>query len=138
MKTLLILTTILVVLTVACGVVFIKTGISKKGAKRVITSSVSAFALVLIATLVFILSGHASMAAETAAVASTSGLKFIGAGLSTGLAAIGSGYAVASTGAAGIGAISEEPSLFGRTILYVGLAEGIAIYGLIISILILA
>jgi len=61
----------------------------------------------------------------------------VGAALSTGLAALGAGIAVANVGAAAIGAIAEKPELFGRVLIFVGLAEGIAIYGLIISILIL-
>lgn len=62
---------------------------------------------------------------------------FIGAAVSTGLAALGAGIAVANVGAAAIGAMAEKPELFGRLLILVGLAEGIAIYGLIVSILIL-
>ena len=65
------------------------------------------------------------------------GLAFIAAALSTALAALGAGYAVGRVGSAGIGAIAEKPELFGRVLVLVGLAEGIAIYGLIVSILIL-
>ena len=54
-----------------------------------------------------------------------------------GLIAIGAGIAVASSGAAAIGAIAEKPDSFGRALIFVGLAEGIAIYGLIISFMIL-
>jgi V/A-type H+/Na+-transporting ATPase subunit K len=61
----------------------------------------------------------------------------IAAALSTALAAIGAGYAVARVGSAAVGAIAEKPELFGRALVLVGLAEGIAIYGLIVSILIL-
>jgi V/A-type H+-transporting ATPase subunit K len=61
----------------------------------------------------------------------------LGAALATGLAAIGAGIAVGITGSAAIGAITEKPEAFGRTLIFVGLAEGIAIYGLIISFLIL-
>ena len=57
--------------------------------------------------------------------------------LATGLSSLGAGFAVASVGSAAIGALAENPDLFGRVIILVGLAEGIAIYGLIISILIL-
>ncbi len=64
------------------------------------------------------------------------GWRFLGMALSTGLAAIGAGYAVARTGEAAIAAITEKPELLGRTILYVGLAEGIAIYGILIAFLI--
>lgn len=62
---------------------------------------------------------------------------FIGAALSTALSALGAGYAVARVGSAAMGAIAEKPDLFGRAVVLVGLAEGIAIYGLIVSILIL-
>lgn len=62
---------------------------------------------------------------------------FIAAALSTGLSSLGAGYAVANVGAAAIGALSEKPELLGRALIVIGLAEGIAIYGLIISILIL-
>lgn len=66
-----------------------------------------------------------------------SGFGFIAAALSTGLATIGAGYAVGSVGSSALGAVSENPKLLGKTLIFVGLAEGIAIYGLIISILIL-
>ena len=59
------------------------------------------------------------------------------AAASTALAALGAGFAVAKVGAAAIGALAEKPELFGRLLIFVGLAEGIAIYGLIVSILIL-
>jgi V/A-type H+-transporting ATPase subunit K len=61
----------------------------------------------------------------------------IGAALATGLTSLGAGFAVAKVGAAAIGALAEKPELFGRLLIFVGLAEGIAIYGLIVSILIL-
>jgi V/A-type H+-transporting ATPase subunit K len=61
---------------------------------------------------------------------------FIAAALATGLSSLGAGIAVASVGSAAIGAIAEKPELLGRTLILVGLAEGIAIYGLIVSILI--
>ena len=62
---------------------------------------------------------------------------YLAAALSTGFAALGAGYAVAAVGTAAVGAIAEKPELFGRVVILVGLAEGIAIYGVIISILIL-
>jgi V/A-type H+-transporting ATPase subunit K len=61
----------------------------------------------------------------------------LAAAISTGLAAIGAGVAVASTGSAAVGTIAEKPESFGRALIFVGLAEGIAIYGLIISFMIL-
>lgn len=62
---------------------------------------------------------------------------YLSAALATGLAALGAAYAVASVGAAAVGAIAEKPELFGRVLILVGLAEGIAIYGVIVSVLIL-
>jgi V/A-type H+-transporting ATPase subunit K len=61
----------------------------------------------------------------------------LAAALATGLSALGAGFAVAKVGTAAVGAIAEKPELFGRLLIFVGLAEGIAIYGLIVSILIL-
>jgi len=62
---------------------------------------------------------------------------FIAAAIATGLSAIAGGIAVAYVGAAAVGAVSEKPEVAGRTLIFVGLAEGIAIYGLIIAIMIL-
>ena len=61
----------------------------------------------------------------------------LAAGVSTGLAALGAGVAVSGTGAAAIGAIAEKPDMFGRSLIFVGLAEGVAIYGLLIAFLVL-
>ena len=62
----------------------------------------------------------------------------IAAALAIGLSAIGSGIAVAVVASSAVGAISENPSLLGKTVIFAGLAEGIAIYGLIIAIMILS
>jgi V/A-type H+-transporting ATPase subunit K len=61
----------------------------------------------------------------------------VAAALATAASALAGGYAVAKLGAAAVGALAEKPELFGRLLIFVGLAEGIAIYGVIISILIL-
>jgi V/A-type H+-transporting ATPase subunit K len=62
---------------------------------------------------------------------------FVAAALAAGLAAMGAAYAVAVVGAAAMGAVAEKPETAGRALIFVGLAEGIAIYGLIIAIMIL-
>jgi V/A-type H+-transporting ATPase subunit K len=62
---------------------------------------------------------------------------FAAAAFSTAIGSIGAGIAVAYVGSAALGAIGEKPELAARALIYVGLAEGIAIYGLIISIMIL-
>ena len=86
---------------------------------------------------------HAAAAAAAGATATTAAPSSIGSGalLGAGIAVagstIGAGIAVAYTGAAAIAAMSERPELFGRTMVIVGLAEGIAIYGLIIGIILI-
>ena len=96
------------------------------------------FGSLLVATVVMF-SGTASVHATTAAETSdlATGLGYIGAALVTGLSGIGSGIAVASSASAALGAISEDGSLFGKSMIFVAMAEGIALYGLIISFMIL-
>ena len=65
------------------------------------------------------------------------GLALIGIGIPTALATIGAGIAVGPVGAASLAVIAEKPEIFGRTLVYLGLAEGIAIYGLVVTILLL-
>jgi V/A-type H+-transporting ATPase subunit K len=65
------------------------------------------------------------------------GLAIIGVGLPTAMSTLAAAYAVASIGAASLAVLAERPEVFGRTLIYLGLAEGIAIYGLVISILLL-
>ena len=65
------------------------------------------------------------------------GLGYIAAAVVTGLSCIGGGIAVASAASAALGAISEDQSILGKSLIFVGLAEGIALYGLIISFMIL-
>lgn len=64
-------------------------------------------------------------------------LAYIGAAIAVSIGAIGAGYAVANVGSAAVGAIAEKPEVFGRALIFVGLAEGVAIYGLIIAFIIL-
>jgi V/A-type H+-transporting ATPase subunit K len=59
------------------------------------------------------------------------------AAAATALSSLAAGYAVAKVGSAAVGALAEKPELMARLLIFVGLAEGIAIYGLIVSILIL-
>jgi V/A-type H+/Na+-transporting ATPase subunit K len=64
-------------------------------------------------------------------------MAYIGAAISVAVGSIGAGYAVGVVGAAAVGSISERPEIFGRALLFVGLAEGVAIYGLIIAFIML-
>lgn len=111
---------------------------SKGGFKAAIAFNTFLFFGTLIIADIMIFGGKVS-AAESAAAASTSadGLKYIGAALATGLSCIGGGIAVASAASAALGAISEDSSLMGKSLIFVALAEGIALYGLIVSFTIL-
>lgn len=129
---------VLIVLTIMVGLKAIKNEIAGKKVKTFLGLNMLSFFGLLIGTTILLFSGSNVFAAEAAATAAVDGLKYVGAGLSTGLSCIGTGIAVASSASAAIGAISEDSSLLGKTVIFVGLAEGIAIYGLIISIMILS
>ena len=73
-----------------------------------------------------------------AAADMNSGLGLIAAALSTGIAGIGAGIAVGAGAPAAIGALTEDPKSFGKSLIFVALGEGIALYGMLVSILILA
>lgn len=113
--------------------------VTKKQIKRRMIFNISGFFGVLL--LAFILPvGELVQAAtnpENAKVISTDSLAYIGAALSTGLSALGAGIAVAAAAPAAIGACSEDPKSFGKSLIFVALGEGVALYGLLISILIL-
>ena len=87
--------------------------------------------------IVWLASPSTVHAASAAATATADPYATLAAALSTGLACIGAGIGISSTGAAAVGAIAEKPESFGRALIFVGLAEGIAIYGLIISFMVL-
>ena len=112
----------------------------KLPARWILALATMTSATVAVATFTLIAAWPA-LAAETAAVVPPDPdvlrWGFASAALAAGLAALGAGYAVAQVGTAALGALAEKPDLFGRVLVMVGLAEGIAIYGLIVSILIL-
>jgi V/A-type H+-transporting ATPase subunit K len=106
--------------------------------KRALVFNLSAFALMCLVGIIVPLGGFAS-AATTGAAADISvgqGLAYLAAALGTGLSGIGGGIAVASGSSSAIGAITEDPKVFGKTLIYVGLGEGIALYGFILGLLI--
>lgn len=109
----------------------------KERVKKALKINLASFIPAIGTMVLFFIVPNIVHAAAEGTLTSASGLGFIGAALSTGLACIGAGYAVAAVGSSAIGAISEDPKLLGKTLIYVGLSEGIAIYGLIISIMIL-
>ncbi len=118
--------------------------ISKKRTKRTLKATIACNAFFFFATLILadimLFSGSVA-AAETQAAAqaasSVEGWRYIAAALSTGLSCIGGGIAVASAASAALGAMSEDSSIMGKALIFVALAEGIALYGLIVSFTIL-
>jgi len=75
--------------------------------------------------------------AADAAGASNPGMALLGAGIAVAGSTIGAGIGVAYTGSAALAAIAEKPESFGRAMVFVGLAEGVAIYGLVVAILLI-
>ena len=99
------------------------------------------FGIMLVASIMM-LTGDTAYASESAEVAETAassaiGMGYLAAALVTGLSCIGGGIAVASAASAALGAISEDSSILGKSLIFVGLAEGVCLYGLIISFMIL-
>ena len=95
------------------------------------------FSLMLVATIVSFSSPVSAANSAEAANGLSTGLAYLGAALSTGLSCVAGGIAVASAASAALGAISEDGSILGKSLIFVGLAEGVALYGLIISFMIL-
>lgn len=110
----------------------------KKRYKRVLSVNAVLFFGLLVAGVLVMFAPQAS--AETAAASSdglAAGLGYIGAALATSISGIGGGIAVASAASAALGAVSEDSSVLGKSLIFVGLAEGVCLYGFIISIMIL-
>ena len=93
----------------------------------------------VVAADMMLFSGEVFAAETTAAsaVSAVEGWRYLAAALSTGLSCIGAGVAVASAASAAIGALSEDSSIMGKALIFVALAESIALYGLLISFSIL-
>lgn len=117
--------------------------VTAKNAKYRVLTQVSLFAATFILVLVFQINGVMAQAAEATATTTgfsgsiAQGLGFIAAAIATSASALGAGFAVAAAAPAAIGAISENTDNFGKAMIFVALAEGVAIYGLLISILII-
>ena len=107
--------------------------------KKAILSNALMFVGVIAIAGIFMFAGADSASAATAATSDgfSTGLGYVGAALATGLSCLGGGIAVASAASAALGAISEDPSALGKSLIFVGLAEGVCLYGLIISFMII-
>lgn len=136
MEKIIIIALLFVLSTIAAGVYFMYKGTEadEKKLRGILKFNMVFFIPLLFATVFTVVPGFVEAATEGG---TSSGLGFIAAGLSTGLASLGAGVAVANVGSSAIGAVSEDSKILGKTMIFLGLAEGIAIYGLIISIMIL-
>jgi V/A-type H+/Na+-transporting ATPase subunit K len=105
--------------------------------KKALALNVISFFGILVLATVFGFATTASAAETATAASNATGLGYLAAALSTGLSCVGGGIAVASAASAALGAISEDQSILGKSLIFVGLAEGVALYGLIISFMIL-
>ena len=125
------------VLTIVLPVIIYFVGEQSKGRfKRTVITNCASFFIVFLFATVFLFTNTAN--AKVAADATiSSGIGLIAAGLAIGLSCIGSGYAVASSASAALGALSEDSSVLGKALIFVALAEGIALWGFIVAFLIL-
>lgn len=111
---------------------------NKKRYKRSIAANIVMFFGVVVIAAVMLLVSEPVQAAQAASDAGmATGLGYIAAALATGLSCVGGGIAVASAASAALGAISEDPTALGKSLIFVGLAEGVCLYGLIISFMII-
>ncbi|MCQ2468628.1 MAG: ATP synthase subunit C [Ruminococcus sp.] len=115
---------------------------SAKTMRRALITNLCAFAVVVLCAVAFPVGGmiHAAEAAEAVAATAanpSAGLGYLAAALAVGVGSIGCGIAVGNAAPAAIGAIAEEPKVFGKALIFVALGEGVAIYGLLIAIMIL-
>lgn len=117
---------------------FLLTAKKKGGFKATLGCNVFFFFGTLVIANILLFSGKVSAAtAEVAVNQGADGLKYIAAALATGMSTIGAGIAVASAASAALGAISEDSTIMGKSLIFVALAEGVALYGLLISFMIL-
>ena len=114
---------------------------NKKRYKRTIGVNAFFFFSAFAIASIMMLAGPANVQAAEASASSgatiATGMGYLAAALVTGLSCIGGGIAVASAASAALGAISEDSSVLGKSLIFVGLAEGVCLYGLIISFMIL-
>ena len=109
-----------------------------KSLKNILKFNIFSFFSMLLVFTICLWSGNTSVFADTlSATANSDGMKFLAAALSTGFSCIGAGIAVAAAASSALGAISEDPQIMGKSLIFVALAEGIALYGLLISFMII-
>ena len=142
------------VVLMASAFITMKKHLEGKNVKRAVKMNLATFAVLIVAASIMTISVSAADASPASAqdasasqsqqaeetekeTSGVNGMGLLAAGLVTGLAGIGGGIAVAAGAPAAIAATSENPKAFGKSIIFVALGESIALYGVVISILIL-
>ncbi len=128
-----------VVFLVLSVVLAVRANENGKSRKKTVFTQLASFAAIFAICMVCPLVASAAegdVAAATDGFAN--GMAYIGAAVATGLSCIGGGIAVGNAAPAAIGATSEDPKAFGKAIIFVALGEGIALYGMLISIMIIS
>ena len=126
-----------VVFLCASAILAVKAFEHGKNRKKTVLTQICSFAAVFAFCMECpIVASAATGDAAAATSGMADGLAYIGAALATGLSCIG-GIAVGNAAPAAIGATSEDPKAFGKAIIFVVLGEGIAIYGMLVSILLI-
>ena len=125
------------ILSIAVPFIAFMIGEKTKGRyKKALAGNIVMFFGVMAIAGVLFFSGNTYAAGETAA-SGAAGLGYLSAALSVGLACIGGGIAVSAAASAALGAISEDGSILGKSLIFVGLAEGVCLYGLVVAFMIL-
>lgn len=127
-----------VVFLIASVVIAVKAFEKGKSRKKTVLMQLASFAAVFAICMVCPFVASAATEDPAATSAAASGMAYIGAAIATGLSCIGGGIAVGNAAPAAIGATSEDPKAFGKAIIFVALGEGIALYGMLISIMIIS
>lgn len=137
MKLVILMLTLVVIMAVP-SILHFGLKMSGKKMKYALIADIGCFFFGCIAAAAVILNGGDVYAAGEAAADSTASFGYIAAALSTGLATIGAGIAVGASASSAIGAISEDPGIMGKALIFVALAEGIALYGLLMAFMIIS
>lgn len=127
-----------VVFLIASVLIAVKAVSRGKSRKRATLMQLASFGFVFAVCMVCPFIANAASGDAAAVGAGADGMAYIGAAAATGLSCIGGGIAVGNAAPAAIGATSEDPKAFGKAIIFVALGEGIALYGMLISIMILS
>lgn len=138
----------IIVLMITLPVIpFIRKTVTGQKAKYALFCNLGAFFGICALAVILPISDMVGFAATSPEVTSAvvadvvsvgTGLGYIGAAIAVGLSSLGAGIAVASAAPAAIGAVSEDPKALGKSLIFVALGEGVALYGLLIAFMIVS